>query len=102
MLYTRVSDKYMNFSLMYTTHYIFTVLPIKLLINQDVETATPHKLATGTRPSVSNPHVIFCPCVIQKVSAHIDRKVLNMRHQSKKSFGGIHVVIKQQQKWYLI
>ena len=33
---------------MYTTDHIFTVLPIKHLVNQDGEPTTPHKLATAT------------------------------------------------------
>ena len=50
------------------------------------------------KPSVSNLRVLFCPCVVRKLTAHIDVKALNMRHQSQKSFWGIFVVIPQQQK----
>ena len=44
MVNARVSGKYIHFSLMYTTDYIFPVLPIKHLVNQDGEPTTPHKL----------------------------------------------------------
>ena len=55
MVHVRVSDKYIHFALMYMTDHIFPVLPIKNLVNQDGETTTPHKLATGTKISVSKP-----------------------------------------------
>ena len=57
MVHAQVSDKYIHFLLMYTTDHIFPVLPIKHLVNQDGEPTTPQKLATGTKPSVSNLHV---------------------------------------------
>ena len=47
-------ELYIHFSLMYTTDHIFPVLPIKDLINEDGDPTTPHKLATGTKPSVSH------------------------------------------------
>ena len=37
-----------GFEFMFTTHHIFTVLPIKDLINQYGEPTTPQKLETGT------------------------------------------------------
>ena len=64
MVHAGVSDKYMHFELMYMTDHIFPVLPIKTLMNQDFEPTTPHKLATGTKLSVSNIRVLFCPCVV--------------------------------------
>ena len=81
MVHTQVSDEYIHFELMNTTHHIFTVLPIKHLITQDGEPTTPHTLATGTKPSVSNLRVLFCPCVVKDLTAKIDRKALNTRHQ---------------------
>ena len=84
------------------THNIFPVLPINNLINQDGEQTTPHKLAIGTKPPVSNPRVLFCPCVVRKETTQVDGKVLNTRHQRKKRFWGILVGIQQQQKGYLI
>ena len=65
---------------MYTTDRIFTVSPIKELINENGDPTTPYKLATGTKPSVSYLRVLFCPCVVRKATAHIGKKVLNMRH----------------------
>ena len=64
MVHTRVSEAYVHFSFMYTTDYIFLVLPIKDLINEDGDPITPHKLATGTKTSVSHLRVLFCPCVV--------------------------------------
>ena len=52
MVNAQISDEYIHFALMYSTYHIFTVLPIKNLVNQDGEPTIPHKLATGTKPSV--------------------------------------------------
>ena len=49
MVYGRVPEVYAHFALMYTTDHIFTVLPIKDLINEDGDPTTPQKLATGTK-----------------------------------------------------
>ena len=87
---------------MYTTDYIFTFLPIKHLINKYVELNTRYKLKTGTKPSVSNLSVLLFPCVAQKVTTHVDTKVLNMRHHSHKGFQSIFVEIQQHKKGYLI
>ena len=65
MVHEQVSENYIHFALMYTTNNIFTVLPIKYLINQDDEPTTQKKLATGMKPSVSNLKVLFCPYVVQ-------------------------------------
>ena len=62
MVHARVPEVYVNFALMYTTDHIFLVLPIKDLINEDGDQTTPHKLATGTKPSVSLLRVIFSMC----------------------------------------
>ena len=64
MVHAIVPEVYVHFALMYTTDHIFPVLPIKYLINEDGNPTTPHKLETGTKPSVSNLHVLFCPCVV--------------------------------------
>ena len=58
------------------THNIFPVLPIKTLINQYGEQITPQKMASGTKTSVSNLHVTFTPCVVQKGNSYINRKEL--------------------------
>ena len=71
---------------MYMTDNILPVLPIKHLVNKDSESTTPHKLATGTKPSVSNPRILFCSCMVRKESTHVDTKALNMRHQPQKVF----------------
>ena len=85
----------------YTTYHIFPVLSINNLVKQDGEPTAPHKLVTGTKPSVSNIYLLFCPCVVQKSTAHVDGKALNMLHQSQKGFQGILIGISQHQKWSL-
>ena len=87
---------------MYTRDHIFPILLIKDLINEDGDPTTPHKLATGTKPSVSYLRVLFCPYVVRKATAHVETKTLNMRHQAQKGFRGIFVVIPQYQKGYLV
>ena len=79
-----------------------SIKPIKDLMNENGDTTTPHKLATGTKPSVSHLCVLFCPCVVQKAMAHVDTKALNMRHQAQKGFRGIFVGITEHQKGYLV
>ena len=86
MVHTRVLEVYVYFALLYTIDHIFAFLPIKDLINEDGDPTTPHKLATGTKPSVSHLHVLFCPCVVWKSTAHVETKTLNMRHQGQKGF----------------
>ena len=59
MVHARVPEAYVHFTLMYTTDHIFPVLLIKDLINKDGDPTMPHKLATGTNPSVSHSQVLF-------------------------------------------
>ena len=87
---------------MYTTDHIFTVLLIKNLINEDSDQKTPHKLATGTQPTVLHLRLLFFPCDVRKSTAQAETKALNMRHQAKKVFRGIFVGILQHQKGYLV
>ena len=47
MVHAIVPEVYVHFLLMYTKDHIFSVLPIKDLINEDGNPTTPHKLATG-------------------------------------------------------
>ena len=102
MVHARFPEVYINFALMYTTDNIFPVLLIKDIINEDGDPTMPHKLATGTKPSVSHLGVLFCPCVVRKATAHVQTKVLNMRHQAQKGFRGIFVGIPRHQKGYLV
>ena len=99
MVHARVSEAYIYFALMYSTDHIFPVLPIKYLISEDGDPTTPFKLATGTKPSVSHLHVLFCPCIVRKSTAHVDKKALNIFHQTQKIFRGTFVGIPQHQKW---
>ena len=94
MLHARVPEVYVHFALMYTTYHIFPVLPIKDIINEDGDPTTPHKLATGAKPSVSHLRVLFCLCVVRKATAHVETNTLNMRHQAQKGFCGIFVGIR--------
>ena len=45
---TRVSEKYIHLALMYTTYNIFTVIPIKHLVNHEGEPNKPDRVVTGT------------------------------------------------------
>ena len=60
------------------------------------------ELATGTKPSVSHLRVLYCPCAVQKATAHVHKKALNMRHQAQKGFHVIFAGITQHQKGYLM
>ena len=102
MVHARFLEAYIHFALMYTADNIFTVLPIKDLIDEDVDPATQYKIATGTKPSVSHLRVLFFPYVVWKATAHVGKKALNMRHQSRNVFRGIFVGITQHQKGYLV
>ena len=102
MVHSRVLRAYIHFSLMYTTDHIFPVLPIKYLIKEDDDPTTPHKLATGTKTSVSHLHVLFCLFVVQKATAHVETKALKMRHRAQKGFCSIFVGIPDHQKGYLV
>ena len=102
MVHRRVYDKYINFDLMYMTDHIFSVLPIKSLLNQYGEPTTPHKMETGTKHSVSNLHVLFFSCVSQKATAHVDTKSLNMCHQSQKGYSWYIRSKSTTSEWHLI
>ena len=102
MVHARVSEAYIHFSLMYTADHIFLVLTIKYMINEDGDSTTPFKVATGIKPSVSNLCVLFCPYVVRKAMEHVYKKALNMRHQAQKGCRGIFVGIPQHQKGYLV
>ena len=102
MLHARVLEGYIHFVLMYMIDHIFPVLPIKNLINKYGDPAMPFKLAAGTKPSVSNLCVLFCPCVVHKATANVGTKALNIRHQAQKGFCGIFVGILEHQKGYLV
>ena len=102
MVHAIFPEVYVHFSLMYTTDHIFLVIPIKYLINEDGNPTTPHKLATGTKPSVSLLRMLFCTCVVRKATAHVETKTFNMRHQAQKGFRGIFVGIPEYQKGHLV
>ena len=97
-----VPEVYVHFTLMYTTDHIFLVLTIKDLIIEYGNPTTPHKMVTGTKPSLSHLRLLFCPFVVRKFTAHVETKTLNMCHQAQKGFRGIFVVIPEHQKVYLV
>ena len=98
IVHARVSEAYIHFALMYTTDHTIPFLPIKDMINKDGDPTMLHKPATGTKPSVSHLRVLFFPCVVRKVTAHVETKALNMCHQAIKGFQGIFVGIQDHQK----
>ena len=83
MAHARVSEAYIYLALMYMTNQIFPVLPIKDLINEDGDINNPYKLATDTKPSVSNLSVLFCPCAVPKSTAHVETKTLRGMSNSR-------------------
>ena len=102
MVHARISGEYIHFALLYATDHIFLVLPINHLVTKDGEITTTQKLAIGTNPSVSNVNFLYSPFVVQKVTSHVNKKVLNMRHQSQTKFRCIFIGIPQHQKGCLI
>ena len=102
MVHAGVLESYIHFAFIYTTDHIFPVLPIKCLINGNGDPTTPHKLAIGKKPSVSHLRVLFFPCVVQKATAHIETKTLNMCHQAQKGFRGIFVGSLEHQQGYIV
>ena len=91
MVHSRVLEAYIHFALMYTTDQVFPVLPIKYLMNKYGNLTTSLKLAIDTKPSISNILMLFFPYVVQKATAHVDKKELNMRHKAQKGFCDIFV-----------
>ena len=82
MVNAQVLEAYIHFMLLYTSYHILPELTIKYLINEDDEPTTSFKLKTGTKLSISYLHVLLCPCVVRKATAHLRTKVLNMTHQA--------------------
>ena len=87
---------------MYTTDHIFPVLKTKDLIDKYGETTTQFKITTDTKPSVSYLRMLFCPFVVRKATAHVEKKVLNTRHQVQKCFHSIFVGIQRHKKGYIV
>ena len=79
-------EAYIHFVIMYTADHVFTVLPIKDVINKDGDQSTSFKLATGMKPSISHLSVLFCPRVVQEATNHVGTKEFNMRQQVQKVF----------------
>ena len=81
----QVSDKYIHFALMYTTDYIFPVLPIKHLVNKDGEKIchTNCKLAQNFQYQT---HMFYSVHVFTKGSAHVKKKCVKHASSITKSF----------------
>ena len=86
MVYAKILEAYIHFALMYTAYHIFRLIPIKYMTPRDSDPTTPFELVIGTKVSISNLRVLFCPCVVRKATAHVDKKALNMRHQAQNVF----------------
>ena len=86
MVHVQVSESYIHFTLIYTADNILPVLPIKDLMNEDGDPAPPFNLATDTKPSMLHLRILFCPCIVQKATAHFGTKALNISYQVQKSF----------------
>ena len=86
-----VLKAYIHFALMYTTDHIFQVLQIKDLINKDSNLTTPFKLATGIKYSVSYLRVLFCPGVVQKATAPLEKRGVQYALPSAKRFSQLLV-----------
>ena len=85
MVHARVPEVYVHFSLMYDTDHIFPVLTIKDLINEDGDQTTPHKIATGTKPSVSHfTCFIFSVCCTESYRARWDKDVKHASPSAKR------------------
>ena len=84
MVHVQVLGDYIHFASMYLVDHMFPLLPIKYLINEDSKPTMPYQLATGIKPSVLYLHVLFCPFVVQKYTAYVWTKSLNMCHQAQK------------------
>ena len=75
MVYARVLEACIHFALMYKKYHTFLVIPMKDQINKDSDQTTSFKLATGKKLLVSHSHVLFCPCIVRKSTAHVGKKV---------------------------
>ena len=75
-------EPYIHFTLICTAYHIFSELSIKDSIKEDRKTTTPSKLATITTPSILDLRILSCMCVVQKTTAHVGTKMLNMCHQA--------------------
>ena len=61
MVHALVLKPCFHFALIYMEDHILSVLPIKYLINKDVDPTTPFKLATYAKPSILHLRVLFFP-----------------------------------------
>ena len=102
MVHARFLEDYIHFALMYTEDHVLPILSINELINKYGDPTTPFKLTTGTKTSVSFLCVLFCLCVVRKATAHVGKKVLNMRHQAQKGFRVIFIGIPKNQIGYIV
>ena len=85
-MHAQVSESYINFLLIYMADHISLVLLIKYFINEYSKPTTQLKLMTGRKPLISHLHVLFCPGVLQKATAHVGTKPLKIHHQAQKGF----------------
>ena len=74
IVHARFLEAYIHFALIYMTDQIFSVLPIKYMINEDGDPTTPFKRATGTKLTVSHLCMLFFPYVVRKATTHARKK----------------------------
>ena len=80
MVHAQFLEAYIHFVLIYTSNNILSVLPIKDLINEDDEPTTQFKIGIVTETSILRLGVLFCPCHVQKATAHVGTMELKMHH----------------------
>ena len=70
MANARVSDKYIHFTIMYTTNHIFPFIPIKHLVNYEDELTNPKtwKLAENLQYQT---HVLYCVYLLYERQLHM-------------------------------
>ena len=66
---------------MYTTDYILTVIPINFLVYKNGEPTTPHKLASGTKPSSSSSY--YQSVSVSQWRAHSRAVVFHTLHRGQ-------------------
>ena len=73
MVHIWVSEKYTHFALICMTDHILPVIPTKHFVNQDGETSTPNKLATGKNPHYQT-YVFYFFHVLYENQLHMLKK----------------------------
>jgi hypothetical protein len=98
LIHARLPDTFWFHALAYST-YIFNVLPVRGLRNDDTEQPdTPHELFFGTKPRIGHLRVFGCPVVIRKWTSSDNSN----GKQTQRGLHGIFIGLDTHQKGYLI